>query len=497
MSQNKYMHPRNIYKCPPDFKQLAINFPEFRKHTTQELSGKVSIDFKDPAALRALTTTLLLKDFHLKVDIPLNRLIPTLPLRLNYVLWIEDLILASSLGANSEICGIDIGTGASCIYPLLIAKTKGWHMLATEIDESSVECAKRNVETNSLKHLIEVKKVERETILKEIIDEDKTYDFTMCNPPFFANEQEITEYENRTAVRKTPSNSLTGTVGELVFPGGELAFIKKMVQESLTLRDKIKLFTTMVGHKSNVMLLKKEILDAGAHSVGSYELCQGRTTRWVLAWTFYSEVKTTVDILEISRKSLAKPPFKYLIPEKEGHEYTLESFSVSVKKILNILEMEYTEIKKSKSIVAYAVTAWKDTWSKQRQKRRAMQRKKEEPEAICNGNNEESKASDSQEVSKSGDLSSVECRDRDPCLPSKRPRLESDSSTSEGVSISGNTSSEVEKCENVTVRPLLKASLVIRRSCSEIFLELTWLDGSCGRDTLHQVFQYFKNHLME
>lgn len=32
---NKKMHPRNIYKSPPNFKQLAIEFPEFRKYVRQ------------------------------------------------------------------------------------------------------------------------------------------------------------------------------------------------------------------------------------------------------------------------------------------------------------------------------------------------------------------------------------------------------------------------------------------------------------------------------
>lgn len=27
---NKFMHPRNIYKTPPDFKQLAIDYEDFR-----------------------------------------------------------------------------------------------------------------------------------------------------------------------------------------------------------------------------------------------------------------------------------------------------------------------------------------------------------------------------------------------------------------------------------------------------------------------------------
>lgn len=35
MSQNKYMHPRNIYKNRPNFKQLAASYPEFRKFAKQ------------------------------------------------------------------------------------------------------------------------------------------------------------------------------------------------------------------------------------------------------------------------------------------------------------------------------------------------------------------------------------------------------------------------------------------------------------------------------
>lgn len=31
MTYNQYMHPRNIYRQPPDFKQLAIEFEQFRR----------------------------------------------------------------------------------------------------------------------------------------------------------------------------------------------------------------------------------------------------------------------------------------------------------------------------------------------------------------------------------------------------------------------------------------------------------------------------------
>ena len=35
MAFNRYMHPENPYIKPPDFKQLAIKYPEFKKHCTQ------------------------------------------------------------------------------------------------------------------------------------------------------------------------------------------------------------------------------------------------------------------------------------------------------------------------------------------------------------------------------------------------------------------------------------------------------------------------------
>lgn len=67
------------------------------------------LNFKDPEAVRALTCTLLKEDFGLSIEIPLERLIPTVPLRLNYIHWVEDL----TGGQGSPRRGIDIGTPRS------------------------------------------------------------------------------------------------------------------------------------------------------------------------------------------------------------------------------------------------------------------------------------------------------------------------------------------------------------------------------------------------
>lgn len=60
-----------------------------------------TLDFSQPAALRELTCAVLERDFGLKVEIPLDMLIPAVPQRLNYIHWIEDLLLCAREGGAS------------------------------------------------------------------------------------------------------------------------------------------------------------------------------------------------------------------------------------------------------------------------------------------------------------------------------------------------------------------------------------------------------------
>ena len=111
MGFNDLMHSRNIYrKSAPDFKKLAKKYDYFRKFTKETKPGHFTLNFKDPAALRALTCALLEHDFGLKLSIPLDRLIPTVPLRLNYILWIEDLLAClPEVYIHVTVRGFDIG----------------------------------------------------------------------------------------------------------------------------------------------------------------------------------------------------------------------------------------------------------------------------------------------------------------------------------------------------------------------------------------------------
>ncbi|CAM9655593.1 unnamed protein product [Laminaria digitata] len=98
--------------------------------------------------------------------------------------------------------GIDIGTGASCIYPLLGAKVSGWSFLATETDAVSAEWADKNVRSNDLHDQVTVRVVPSSDatdqdapgpLLTALTEEDGDFDFSMTNPPFFESEEEVRE----------------------------------------------------------------------------------------------------------------------------------------------------------------------------------------------------------------------------------------------------------------------------------------------------------------
>lgn len=116
--------------------------------------------------------------------------------------------------------------------------------------------------------------VNKETIFKDIIiKEEEIYHFSMCNPPFFELDQ-VSKSK-----KKPPSNAPTGTRLELQVDEGEIGFITKMIAESIHMKEKIQIYTTMIGCKTNVNHLNR-LLDS--HNIKNKtwtEFCQGYTKR--------------------------------------------------------------------------------------------------------------------------------------------------------------------------------------------------------------------------
>ena len=87
---------------------------------------------------RQLTISLLKRDFDLTLELPDDRLCPPIPVRYNYIAWLQDLVDSTSdkyedsYDAKRPVVGIDIGVGASCIFPLLgCASRTSWRFGGT------------------------------------------------------------------------------------------------------------------------------------------------------------------------------------------------------------------------------------------------------------------------------------------------------------------------------------------------------------------------------
>jgi 23S rRNA A1618 N6-methylase RlmF len=309
------MHDRNIYKNnPPNFAELAQLYPSFSKHVVIK-NGQPSLDWNNPESLCELTKALLHKDFGVTIELPLDQLCPTVTSRVNYILWLEDLLdlpstslrpakrlktgtTDTSLSTQPQIRGIDIGTGASCVYPLLGVSMNGWKFVATDIDETSVSWAQKNVAMNGWEDFVQVKHVSSDSILLSLFPDvlpsgqeeegdlskkstpenfSKEFDFCMCNPPFFESlEQKI----------ENPHTQCNATQGELVTEGGEVAFVIKMAEESLLLRDRITWYTSLLGRKVSVKKILKFLHENGIKNTRTTTFYQGHTTRWAIAWSF-------------------------------------------------------------------------------------------------------------------------------------------------------------------------------------------------------------------
>ncbi|KAJ8977955.1 hypothetical protein NQ317_008147 [Molorchus minor] len=469
MSMNKYMHPRNIYKSPPNFKELALEFPEFRPFVRPDLNGKITLDFKDVHALRALSCVLLKKDFGLIVEMPMNKLIPTIPLRLNYILWIEDLLKAAT---SENIVGIDIGTGASCIYPLLAAKKNKWAMLATENDSNSFSDARNNVERNKLQDLIRVVLVKQDKLLEGVI-EDREYDFCI----------------SRKAGRPHPKNAFCASVNEVVAKGGEVEFITRLIDESKNINRRIKVYSTMIGQKSSLPPLKKALREASVTSFNESYFCQGNTTRWGLAWTFCTDInlKKVLDpVKQISRSNKTKGPLIYPIGLASANKYSLSDFSERLLRLFKELDMAVEEASRNPKVLRYFVTAFANTWSHQRRRKREKRNKSTEGCINCKTNMDLDESSNSLPLEKS-DTSGESNNNME--NPVKSPGKRTQDDTFEGTCIKKLKISVQDGEAEAAVFFKFTATL---RLDEDIYLELNCEENSENREHLHQVLQYLK-----
>ncbi|ELK27002.1 Methyltransferase-like protein 16 [Myotis davidii] len=550
------LQPRYMPLTGIDPGTLQSGDPSVRRLTLYPLNQTVllnlGLNFKDPEAVRALTCTLLREDFGLSIDIPLERLIPTVPLRLNYIHWVEDLIGHHDSDKSTLRRGIDIGTGASCIYPLLGSTLNGWYFLATEVDDMCFNYAKKNVEQNNLSDLIKVVKVPQKTLLMDALKEESEiiYDFCMCNPPFFANQLEAKGVNSRNSRRPPPSSVNTGGITEIMAEGGELEFVKRIIHDSLQLKKRLRWYSCMLGKKCSLAPLKEELRVQGVPKVTYTEFCQGRTMRWALAWSFYDDV--TVPSPPSKRRKLEKPrkPITFVVLESVMKELSLKASSLGsgtveegivvvttwIEKILTDLKVQHKRVPCGKGEVSLFLTAIENSWIHLRRKKRervrqlrevprapedviqALEEKKFTPEESGSSQDLAQGPPESGPALQEGESATVEghgpiqdslFQEGNPGpMEDERSEEKGDMEVLESCKGSSNGAQDREASEQL-INPvsekehplqgvaghyLFKCLINIKKEVDDALVEMHWVEGQ-NRDLMNQLCTYIRNQI--
>lgn len=289
-----------------DFKWLAGRYKKLKPF----INNNNKINYKDELAVKYLTLAILKVYFNLEVELVNNKLMPTIPNRLDYLNWIRNIWLyQSNQSTTNQFKLIDIGTGYLPVYPILASRLfDNCLIYATDIDHSSLELAARNIERNKLNDkiiLVRVDNDDNSLIPSDITNNHNQLDFLIMNPPFYDSNHSSTS----TQKSNQPIGLNLGSSNELYTKGGELSFIIKLINQSIKLKFKICWYSTLIGIKSNLFILIKYLNKSNISNYALSVINKGNTVRWLLAWSFLP-YKLDNSLARSDNKSLFKlnPP---------------------------------------------------------------------------------------------------------------------------------------------------------------------------------------------
>lgn len=283
----KELHPRNKHRAPYDFKALVKCCPDLAQFVARNNYGNESIDFTNPVAVKTLNKAILKLFYTITWDIPDHFLCPPIPGRADYIHHIADL-LAVTKPEGKNITVIDVGVGANCIYPLIGHREYGWNFIGTDINPTAITIAQDIVAQNNLTEAIEICLQKSSShIFQGVLHPDFPYDVSMCNPPFHASRSEAqagTERKWKNLKVKSKALNFGGQGNELWCPGGEVAFIKQMIEESPQVN--CKWFTTLVSKATSLPPIYRALQKARPKEIKTIEMGQGQKKSRFVAWTF-------------------------------------------------------------------------------------------------------------------------------------------------------------------------------------------------------------------
>jgi 23S rRNA (adenine1618-N6)-methyltransferase len=283
--KTKSLHAKNKFNMSYNFKELVLQNPALEPFVFLNEYGNTTIPFSNLKAVKELNKALLFSYDKISFwDFPDENLCPPIPGRLDYIHHIADLIKS-----KKDTTILDIGTGANCIYPLLGVAEYDWNFIGTDIDTKAIANAKQIVTKNKLQDSISFRlQTNASNILDGIIKNTDSIDVVMCNPPFYASEKEANQSNKRKTdnLKIEEKRNFSGNSNELIYKGGEKAFLHNYLYQSAAFAKQCNWFTSLVSKKENVKSLQESAKKLKAKSFKVIPMQQGNKLTRIVCWQF-------------------------------------------------------------------------------------------------------------------------------------------------------------------------------------------------------------------
>lgn len=295
------LHSRNKNRERYDLSALTISNPNLKIYVKPNKFGIDSIDFSNPFAVKLLNKAILNHYYGIESwEFPDENLCPPIPGRADYIHHIADLLGENNFGTipfGDKITCLDVGLGASCIYPIIGVTEYDWKFIGSDIDPKSIASAQNIVNSNSsLKDKIECRLQKNpKDVFHGIIGKEDKIDLTICNPPFHSSIEDAQKGTRRKIKNlsgkkvKTPELNFAGISNELICDGGEYQFIQNMIRESKNISKNCYWFSTLVSKQSNLKGIYKLLEKIEASQIKTIPMETGNKSSRIVAWTFLSK----------------------------------------------------------------------------------------------------------------------------------------------------------------------------------------------------------------
>lgn len=281
----KQFHPKNKHQGLYPLGEYLNYEPELEQFIITKPNQQKTVNFSVNKAVFLLNRAILKRDYGITYwSFPAEHLCPPIPSRVDYLHHLSD------LPHNSKsVKVLDIGTGATCIYPLLGTTLFNWKFTGSDIHLNALQTAQTIIEKNNLTKQITLRhQPNKENILTDVLHKNEQYTFVMCNPPFYKTAQEAQNANQRktSQINLKEGRNFSGIPNEIWCKGGEHHFINTYLYESSKNPNAAQWYTSLVSKKETLNTLLQSAKKLNVNNTKVIPIQTGNKITRIFAWQF-------------------------------------------------------------------------------------------------------------------------------------------------------------------------------------------------------------------